>query len=138
MDTASRATDLRFPLNHIPKSEAVNDFSPTRAARPPETPTDRIRNVSMQPAPARSEPNHSMPAESAPRLESKSPGCTWMQTIAACCLLVLVAGTESAAADARDDRATPISPTEETLRLRTEQTAGERISAVQAFAFEIE
>jgi hypothetical protein len=79
-----------------------------------------------------------MPAEFTSRHESKSPFCTWMRKIAGCCLLLLLAGTESAAADARDDRANTIAPTEGALRLKTEQTAGERISAVQAFAFEIE
>ncbi|WP_442887263.1 hypothetical protein [Congregicoccus parvus] len=102
----------------------MNDLSPTRAARPPESATDRSRNVSVQPVPARSEPNHSMPAAFIPGLTSKSPTPTWMQTTAACCLLLLVAGTESAAADARDDRATPISPTEETLRLKAGNTSG--------------
>ena len=79
-----------------------------------------------------------MPAAFIPGLTSKSPAPTWMQTTAACCLLLLLAGIESAAADARDDRANTIAPTEETLRLKTELTAGERISVVQAFAFEIE
>ncbi|WP_442887264.1 hypothetical protein [Congregicoccus parvus] len=79
-----------------------------------------------------------MPAAFIPGLTSKSPAPTWMQTTAACCLLLLLAGIEGAAADARDDRATPISPTEETLRLRTELTTSEPISAVQAFESEIE
>ena len=54
-----------------------------------------------------------------------------MQKIAGCCLLLLLAGKESAAADARDDRANPLAPTEEPLRREAEPKEYEQAMATE-------